>query len=231
MNKIRNVMFATPSYDGRVDARFADSVVNTVKLGLTCGINFTPIYMAHDALVQRARNDLAKIAATEDFECMIWADSDLQWDPQWAIDLVNYEEDIVAGVYRKKTDNEELYPVLTKSLEVNEKGLIKVEGVGTGFVKVSKRASVDIYNASKPYKNSGGKDAHMVFNVEIIDGEFNSEDIVYFKNLTKLGYDIWVDPRMTLSHVGTKVFEGNFQDYLSRVRLKASDNVTKLKYG
>ena len=111
MDKLRNVMIATPSYDGRIDALFADSLVNTVKLGISCGINFVPIYMAYDALIQRARNDLAKIAASGDFESVIWVDSDVAWDPEWAIELANREEDIVGGTYRKKTDANELYVV------------------------------------------------------------------------------------------------------------------------
>jgi hypothetical protein len=229
VDKLRNVMIATPSYDGRIDALFADSLVNTVKLGISCGINFVPIYMAYDALIQRARNDLAKIAASGDFESVIWVDSDVAWDPEWAIELANREEDIVGGTYRKKTDANELYVVNINSSMNKKDGLIEVNTLGTGFVKVSFKASQDVYNASQPYQNKGGKDAHMVFDIAIVDGELHSEDTSYFFKLKNLGYKIWLDPKMTLAHVGTKVFRGDFQSYFNKFENETQDQ--QLKYG
>jgi hypothetical protein len=229
MNDMRKVMIATPAYDGKVDALFADSLVNTIKLGLIHGINFCPIYIANDALIQRARNDLAKIGASGEFECMVWIDSDLAWEPQWVMDLVNYKEDVVGGTYRKKTDTEELYVVVTESTQVEENGLIDVLGLGTGFVKVSQKAAKDVFDASMPYKNTGGRDSHMVFDIGIVDGELHSEDTMYFHKLRNLGYEVWLDPKMTLDHVGTKKFVGNFENYLKSIQ--PPENVHQVKFG
>ena len=227
MTDFRKVMIATPSYDGNVNAWYTHSLVETCKYGLTQGINFIPLFMANDALIQRARNDLAKIAAEGDFESVLWIDGDVRWEPQWAVDLVNRPEDVVGGTYRKKTDDAEMYVVMVEDLTVHDNGLIQVNGLGMGFVKVSQKASKAIFESSTPYKNTGGKDSHMVFDIAIVDGELHSEDTAYFGKLKKLGFDVWLDPNMTLSHIGSKKFDGNFANFAERVRAEFGSVIKK----
>ena len=221
-------MIATPSYDGKVDAWYTNAMVETAKLGLVNGINFVHVVIANDALIQRARNDLARIAAEGDFESVIWIDGDVYWNPQWAIDLANRSEDVVGGTYRKKTDAQEMYVVTAlDDVSVQENGLIKVKGLGTGFVKVSAKAMKEVWEISQPYKNTGGKDSRMVFDIGIVDGELHSEDTMFLSKLHSLGYDIWLDPNMTLSHIGCKKFDGDFSSYLERLQ-KSVEQENKL---
>ena len=217
-DELRRVMIATPSYDGNVNAWYCNAMVETAKLGLANGINFVHVVIANDALIQRARNDLAKIAAEGDFECVIWIDGDVYWNPEWALELANRPEDIVGGTYRKKTDASEMYAVNIDDLTTYENGLMKANSLGTGFVKVSAKAHKEVFNASQPYKNTGGKDSHMVFDIAIVDGELMSEDTIYFEKLKKLGYEVWLDPKMTLSHIGGKKYDGDFADFAKRVQ-------------
>ena len=217
-DELRKVMIATPSYDSKVDAWYCNAMVETAKLGLINGINFTHVVIANDALIQRARNDLAKIAAEGDFESVIWVDGDVYWNPEWALELANRPEDIVGGTYRKKTDTAEMYAVNIDDLTIYENGLMKANSLGTGFVKVSAKAHKEVFNSSKPYKNAGGKDSHMVFDIAIVDGELMSEDTIYFEKLKKLGYEVWLDPKMTLSHLGSKKYDGDFANFAKRVQ-------------
>ena len=217
-DKLRKVMIATPSYDSKVDAWYCNAMVETAKLGLAKGINFVHVVIANDALIQRARNDLAKIAAEGDYESVIWIDGDVYWNPEWALELANRPEDIVGGTYRKKTDENEMYAVKIDDLTIYENGLMKAHSLGTGFVKVSAKAHKAVFNDSQPYKNTGGKDSHMVFDIAIVDGELMSEDTVYFEKLRKLGYEVWLDPKMTLSHLGSKKYDGDFAGFAKRVQ-------------
>ena len=222
MAEMKNVLIATPSYDGNVNAWYTHSLVETAKYGLTQGINFVPVVIENDALIQRARNDLAKIAASDDFDCTLWIDGDVRWDPQWAVDLVNRPEDVVGGTYRKKTDDSEMYVVNVDDLTIHDNGLMKVKSLGMGFVKVSTKASIEVFENSQPYRNAGGKDSHMVFDIAIVDGDLHGEDTVFFSKLKKLGYEIWMDPQMTLSHIGSKKFDGNFSAFSDRIKAQAA---------
>jgi hypothetical protein len=110
--------------------------------------------------------------------------------------------------------------VKTQNLET-EDGLVKVDGLGLGFVKMTKKAVADLWEASEPYQNEG-KECRMVCDIGIIDGQLVSEDNMVMKKLADLGYDIWLDPKMTCCHIGTKKFYGNFEDFANRLKQKAA---------
>tara|TARA_R110000772_G_scaffold20946_4_gene57992 strand:+ start:20096 stop:20779 length:684 start_codon:yes stop_codon:yes gene_type:complete len=210
------ILIATPAYDGKLDVWYVNSLHNTVMLAAMNEVQVVPIFMSNDALVQRARNDLIRIAVEEDFDSMIFIDSDMEWNPQWILDLVNREEDVVGGTTRKKTDDVEMYVVKTENLDMEPNGLIEVTSLGTGFVKLSREAVKSLWESSEPYMNEG-RECRMVCDVQVVDGELHSEDTVMFNKLRDAGHKIWLDPTMTCNHMGGKKFLGNFENYRERV--------------
>jgi hypothetical protein len=96
-----------------------------------------------------------------------------------------------------------------------------VDGLGLGFVKMSKAAIAALWEASEPYENEG-RECRMVCDIGIIDGQLVSEDNMVAKKLKDLGFDMWLDPRMTCCHIGTKKFYGNFEDYAKRLTAQAA---------
>lgn len=214
---MRKVLIATPALDGRLDVWYTNSVINAVRFAQSENIFLHPVFLSFDALIQRARNDLFRLAVEGGYDDMIFIDSDIEFDPQWILELLNRKEDVVGGTYRKKTDDYEAYVMKTQNLEKSENGLVKVDGLGTGFVKISKKAFIALWEYSEPYQNEG-KISRMVCNVEVIDGQLVSEDIVLFNKLNKLGFDVWLDPRMTCNHTGTKKFLGNFEVFAERAK-------------
>ena len=212
------VLIATPAYDGRLDVWYTTSLVNSVRIAQDNGIFLHPVFMSYDALVQRARNDLFKLAL--EYDAVIWIDSDLEWNPMWIMELLGSDKDVIGGTYRKKTDEAELYTVKTKDLTAID-GLIKVDGLGMGFLKMSKKAVQALWDASQPYQNEG-REGRMICDIQIVDGQLVSEDNVVTRKLADLGFDIWLDPRMTCCHIGTKKFYGNFEDFAKRLTAQAA---------
>ena len=212
------VLIATPAYDGRLDVWYTTSLVNSVRIAQDNGIFLHPVFMSYDALVQRARNDLFRLGL--EYDAVIWIDSDLEWNPMWIMELLGSGKDVIGGTYRKKTDDAELYTVKTKDLTATD-GLIKVDGLGMGFVKMSKKAVQALWDASQPYQNEG-REGRMVCDIQIVDGQLVSEDNVVTRKLADLGFDIWLDPRMTCCHIGTKKFYGNFEDFAKRLTAQAA---------
>ena len=96
---MRKVLIGTPAYDGRVDVWFANSLVNTVRMSYEKETIVVPVYMAYDSLVQRARNDLVRLAIEEDFDDLIFIDSDVEWDPAWVFKLLEYPEDEIGRAH------------------------------------------------------------------------------------------------------------------------------------
>jgi hypothetical protein len=212
------VLIATTAYDGRLDVWYTTSLVNSVRIAQDNGIFLHPVFMSYDALVQRARNDLFRLAL--EYDAVIWIDSDLEWNPMWIMELLGSGKDVIGGTYRKKTDDAELYTVKTNNLESKD-GLIKVDGLGMGFVKMSKKAVQALWDASQPYQNEG-REGRMICDIQIVDGQLVSEDNVVTRKLADLGFDIWLDPRMTCCHIGTKKFYGNFEDFAKRLTAQAA---------
>lgn len=220
--KPRKVLIATPAYDGRLDVWYTASLVNTVRLAQAQGVFIHPVFMSYDALIQRARNDLFALAVSGAYDDMIFIDSDMEWDPEWVMELLQRPEDIVGGTARKKTDTEELYAVKVKDLTVHENGLIKCEGLGTGFVKLSQKAISALWENSPEYINEGAT-KRMICDVQIVNGQLYSEDTVLFKRLNELGFSCWLDPKMTCPHIGTKKFCGNAASFFERLRKSISE--------
>lgn len=220
---MRKVMVGTPSYDGRIEVFYADALRRTEKLFTEHGIALAPIYMAYDALVQRARNDLVKIAIEHEFDDLLFIDSDIIWDPAWALKFIEYPVDCVGGAYRKKTDEQELYAVRAQlPIPVDLKtGLLIVDGIGTGFLRLSRRALLALWERSQRYVNEG-RECRMVFDLAIINGQLQSEDIVMCDKLKDAGINVYVDPSFTCTHIGIKQYRGDFAAYIAKRTAKCS---------
>jgi glycosyltransferase involved in cell wall biosynthesis len=216
---VKKVLVATPTYDGKLDAWYVDSLVNTIIEGSQKEIIFKPVFLSYDALVQRARNDLIAAAVEFDFDDILWIDADMQWDPEWAIRLVEREEDVVGGTVIKKSITEESYNVrITKeNLDLKENGLIEVESVGTGFLKMSKKAYKYLWDNSPSYI-SYEKERRLVFNVALENEQLVSEDYYVCKKLKEGGFKVYIDPTITCPHIGSLKYVGNFEDYLKRIK-------------
>ena len=216
---MRRVLIGTPAHDGRVDVWYCHSLVNTIKMAAQQGVQIDPIYMSYDSLVQRARNDLVRLALEQRYDDLIFMDSDQEWDPAWIFQLLAHAEDVVGGTVVKKSDQPLFNVKILKSpLQIESNGLIEVESVGTGFLKISRAALEAVWNISEEYINEGRK-CRMVFDVKLINGELVSEDNVFCAKWRGLGNRVWIDPNMTCGHVGVKKYTGNFLQFVKQHKL------------
>lgn len=213
----RRVLIGTPSYDGRIDVWFANSLVATVKEAEKKGIFVHAIYTSYDSLVQRARNSLVKLALDGGYTDLFFIDSDTEWEPEWFFRLLDRPEPIVGGALVKKTDKEGYtVKLLDKQLKYSQdKKLIDADGVGTGFLKVSRFALEKLWEVSDEYSSEGEKH-RMVFDIKVENGDLISEDYVLCNKWKKLGYKVWLDPTITCNHIGIKKFKGDLNKFLDK---------------
>jgi glycosyltransferase involved in cell wall biosynthesis len=212
---MRRVIIGTPTYSGNVSMRYCCAIVKTCRLAAERGICIDIVYTSGDALVQKSRNYLIAFSILNNFDDLIFIDDDIEWDPEWIFQLLNYSFDVVSGVYRKKIDDE-IYTVNIKTPVIRDSltGLIKADGLPTGFLKLSFKACKALWDSSEIYTNGTLKSERMIFDLKIIDETLYSEDYIVSKKLIDLGFDLWVDPRMCCIHIGIKPFIGNFVKYL-----------------
>lgn len=214
---MRRVLIGTPSYDGRIDVWFANSLVSTVKMAIEKNIHVHAIYTSYDSLIQRARNSLFKLALDGGYDDLFFIDSDVEWDPEWFFRLLERPEPIVGAALIKKADKEGYtVKLLDKQLKWSNDGkIIEVDGVGTGFMKVSRFALQKLWEVSSPYI-SEEQEHRMICDIRVENGDLISEDYIVCKKWQDLGYKVWLDPTITINHIGIKKYKGDFQSFIKK---------------
>lgn len=205
---MRKVMIGTPSYDGRVDVRYVDSLMGTLRAVEPETIIF-PVFIPGDALVQRARNSLVKMALEafdgEGVDELMFIDSDISWNPTDFYRLLSHKADIIGGLYPQKSDIQTVTIKLLPDKKVDEAGLLEVSGVGCGFLRMSKKALKTLWEYAKPYRN-GPEYAKAIFEVSIQNEELFGEDTDMCLKWRSLGEKVYADTKILCAHTGTKVY-------------------------
>lgn len=92
----------------------------------------------------------------------------------------------------------------------------KVHQLGFGMVLIKRRVIEDLYHMTDPptplFSNP------LQYNPMVKEVELRGEDYLFCVNALKLGYDIWVEPRIPLLHIGWYPFGvDNFKAYRDEV--------------
>lgn len=228
------VLLAAPSYDGRYDVRFLDSLINTIPLCEKNNIKILPYFLCYDSLIHRARNDYFHTAYTQNLDVLFFIDSDVSWNPHDFIKLVLSKKDMIGGTYRKKTEQEELYAVKIigntsdewiDNLQIStDDDLLEVQGLGCGFLKISKKAIKNLYENEKEFYfiDNANKEIRKNICSCVINenNQFISEDIILGFKWKALGGQTFLDTSINLSHVGFKAYTGNVKEWLQDWRNK-----------
>lgn len=207
---MERVLIATPCLDGRVDAWFVNSLYESTLLGLQNNILFKPIFLANESMLPMARNELLNHAYQENYDSMVFIDDDEEWNPEILLEIVNSPKDVVAVPVVNKGDQEIQYNVYEVDKTPDpEDGYIKIGRCGTGFLKLSKNVVRDLWE-SNPECFFRNRSVKYICEYDISNDIFYGEDIILCKKIKELGYEIWLNPKHTVSHLGTKKFQGNF---------------------
>lgn len=214
-------MVGSPSYDGNVSVWYMNSLINTIKLAEKYNVEIIPMWVSFDALIQRARNDTIAFALEHDCDDLIWIDTDIEWEPEWFFKLLAHPVDIVGGTYSKKNDQVEQYVLRLgthSGIIDSTTGLMQVAGLGTGFLRFSRKVCQWLWDNSASYADpeKGNAEKKWIFDVVVRDNIVISEDIWVCTRLTEEGnFDIYLDTTMTCGHVGCKKYNGNFLNWFN----------------
>jgi hypothetical protein len=189
---------------------------DSIKLCLANGINLIPSILHSESILPQARNELLKLAYENEMD-IIFIDADERWVPQALLAVVQSPYDVVGLPYVKKTDEPHQYNLKVTDLSAlvpDDDGYCVVDAIGTGFLKISHRALSALWE-SHPDVTFRGKTLKAICEYGVTaDGDFIGEDITLCNKLRALGYDIMLNTNYTVSHLGTKQWDGDFQQFL-----------------
>ncbi len=186
------------------------------------GIEHATVFEVNCPYISGARATMLSKAIKWGADAIVFIDDDVSWRPQDLVRLIQTPGDVVAGTYRFKKADEELY---MGSINTDEQGIpvhrddgcISAYRIPAGFLKVTRQAIEDI-RAAYPHLsiNDGGLD---LFNHGAIDGIWHGEDYAFSKRWVDMGRQIWLIPFLCLDHHSRDddtVCKGNFDTYLRK---------------
>ena len=208
---MKRVLIATPCLDQKVDAYFVHSLCESIKLGIKNNLDIRCVFLANESILPMARNELFRLAYDEKYDIMVFIDDDEYWDEKALIEIIQSEKDVITIPVVNKGDKNIGYNVwLGENKEKDTDGYIKIEKCGTGFLKLTRKVIVDLWNTNTElfFRNKSLKN---ICEYTFENGSFIGEDIALTKKIKELGYDIWLNPKHTVSHIGNKMYKGDFK--------------------
>ena len=210
---MKRVLIATPCLNQKVDAYYVHSLCESIKLGLKHELALNAIFLANESILPMARNELLNLAYLEKYDCMVFIDDDEYWDAKTLIDIILSPKDVITVPVVNKGDKKIEYNVYYDKIDYDADGYFKVKSTGTGFLKLSKRVVSDLWesNTELQFRNKKLKN---ICEFNYINGAFVGEDITLSRKILELGYPIWVNPNHTVSHIGNKMYKGDFLEHI-----------------
>jgi hypothetical protein len=238
MKETKGIVVATPAYGGQVTVNYTNSLIRSSSLFQQYGLKLHVMFLCNHSLVTMARNRIvAEIFKNDkyDWDSIVWIDSDISWTPDDLLKLSLHDEDVVAGTYRKKIDHGCHFTVklIEGKEEPDDRGLIEVHSVGTGFLRVSKKAMQDVMDHEKitytekitqPNAHPGDLQVKNVFESGYKDGGMLSEDFFFCAKLRDRGYKIMLDTKIDLGHDGAFTYRGSMTHFLDYLKKQKSED-------
>lgn len=209
------ILIAVPSMD-QVPVQFAQSLSMLYRVG-DCSVAFQV-----GSLIYTSRNHLAGIAIEQQYDYVMWFDSDMVFRPDTLQRMVEELErdnlDILTGLYFRRVYP--FKPVLFSKLVPIEKGWeweepteipdkpFELAGCGFGCVLMKTEVLMDVQakfnDMFGPLNNIG-------------------EDLSFCWRATQCGYKVVCDPSIALGHVGHMVVDKQFYETISAARNEVKD--------
>lgn len=134
----KKVMLATPSYDAPA-ASYTFSIARSREALSVAGIQSAYLLLQGLCHVDDARNAIVRHFLASDCTDLMFLDADVDWEPEQLVQICQRELDLVGGVYPYRRDGGENMPVrlMDGSRRIVD-GLLEVDGLPTGFMKIKR---------------------------------------------------------------------------------------------
>lgn len=212
----QKVFIAVAAYQD-CGAGFTWSLFHTGATLAKAGIASELAIYSGNCHVDDSRNRLVRDFLNSDCTDLVFLDADVAWRAADFLTLLAYDRDVVAGVYPKK-HGDDTYPVklLPGEQWSDADGLIEVQGVPTGFLRIRRgvlellAAEAETYNA----KNDGAYATACIFERQIHAGSRWGGDYVFCRKWRAMGGRIYVDPAMRFEHSGEHTWIGSLGNWM-----------------
>lgn len=212
-----HLAIATPTYGGEVTTTYLGSIWNTLNSLNRLGIK-SSLLLSDGASIEKARNQLvARFMQNEDYTHLLFVDADIGWKVRELLRLIAFNRDIVSVACRKKKTDLSWTVNFGSEDVLVEDGLLEAEGIGCGFMLI-KRHVIEKMEKAYPHLKVSDPESwneedygaqYALFQFELKDGHYWSEDLTFCRRWRAIGGKIWIDPEGDLIHVGKYEYRGS----------------------
>lgn len=218
----QRVFLATPLAGSAVNAAYAHALFDTQQALAQAGIPSEFEILAENCHVDDGRNRLVRDFLETECTDLVFLDADVRWYGRDLVNLLGYDREVVGGVYPLKQD-EEGFPVKflqeRKYLQTEPDGLLEVEGVPAGFLRIRRRALERLTANSPGFKAKDDwpdrRKIPIIFE-RVLDGDRHGGDYVFCRKWRAMGGRIYVPPEMMFEHFGETFWRGSLGSHLRK---------------
>lgn len=236
------VCFGLPSLSHKVSLGFLRSWTETIVLLTKAGIDSSTLALGGDPFIAKARSRIATdfLRDCPEADCLFFLDDDVDWPAEKVLEFINRPEPVLAGIYPQKSKNVNFPVELAAYADTGElienDGLVKALLVPTGFLRIKRWVLEKLAESSAltfldTMLDGSTKEFLGIFESGIGPKEGDTapywwgEDYIFCRKCRVLGIDIWVDPKITMGHVGQKRWEDSIYNHLDTYRSRAKLSV------
>ncbi len=214
----QKVMLATTCYDTPASP-YVFSIARSREALTEAGIQSAYLLLSGNCHVDDARNVVVREFLASDCTDLVFLDADVCWEPADLVQLCRRDCDLVGGVYPYRRDGGEAMPVrMMDSRKLRPDGLIEVEGLPTGFMRIKRHVLEKVAAASPWYFDKTHRTA-LVFDRPDPDAEGTrwGGDIAFCRKWTALGGTMYADAELRLGHSGKVIIRDSLAAHIRRL--------------
>ena len=216
----RKLMVCVPAYDSKLNIDSAFALANLAVKAGNLGVKLYLTHISGCSLITKARNGLVADFLESDADSMLFIDADVVVNADAILRLfaLSLDKDITAGIYPRRGSDRKFfldYHLDDKgALEFDANGLLRISRIGTGFMMIQRHV-LETMIAKHPewaYNNNvTNRTEHAIFDLGIVNGEYYGEDYLFCDRAAADGFTVFLDPSISLPHVGSEKFTRDFE--------------------
>lgn len=217
----RKLMVCIPAYDNKLNIDSAFALANLAVKVQSLGVKLFLTHVSGCSLITKARNGLVADFLASDADALLFVDADVVVNANDILRLfaLSVGKDITAGIYPRRGSDRKFFLDYhldaQGALEFDANGLLRISRIGTGFMMIQRHV-LETMIAKHPewayFNNVSDRTEHAVFDLAIVDGEYYGEDYLFCDRAAADGFTVFLDPSISLPHVGSEKFTRDFQE-------------------
>lgn len=216
----QKVLLATTAYDNP-DASYTAAIQASRAVLADNGIATAYALLSGNCHVDDARNSILGHFLASDCTDLVFLDADVSWTPEQLVRLCRHDGidvGVVAGIYPKRAQGITDMPVrmLDDVLEPGPDGLMEVEGLPTGFMRIKRYVIEDLANNAQTHRN-GLDVVPIVFERTYAEGMGRvGGDINFCLKARDAGFTLFADCDLHLGHAAKVIVKDSLGAALRR---------------